>query len=95
MLREKLVVGNSLFLKNILFYLFIYLFLAVLGLCCCCCSRAFSSHSRLGFFFAVVRRLLFAGASPGAERALWGTRGSGTADVGAAVPSPGSRAQAQ
>lgn len=35
---------------------FIYLFLAVLGLCCC--SRAFSSRSRRGFFFAAVRGLL-------------------------------------
>ena len=73
----------------------IYLLSVVAAVGLCCYLWAFSSHSRLGFFFAVVRGLLFAGASPGAEGALWGTRGSGTADVGAVVPSPGSRAQAQ
>ena len=48
--------------------LFIYLFLAVLGLCCC--AWAFSSCSEQGLFFAVVRGLLIAVASPVAEHRL-------------------------
>ena len=50
------------------FYLFIYLFLAVLGLCCC--ARAFSSCGERGLLFVVVRRLLIAVASLVAELGL-------------------------
>ena len=38
-----------------LFYLFIYLFLAVLGLCCC--TRAFSGCGERGLLFRLVRGL--------------------------------------
>ena len=47
-----------------LFYfinIFIYLFLAVLGLCCC--VRAFSSCGEGGLLFIVVHELLIAVAS--------------------------------
>ena len=55
-------------LKNLFVYLFIYLFLAVLGLRCC--ARAFSSCGEQGLLFAVVRGLLIAVASPVAEHGL-------------------------
>ena len=45
-------------------YLFIYLFMAVLGLCCC---AAFSSCSERGLLFVVVHGLLIALASLVAE----------------------------
>ena len=48
--------------------LFIYLFLAVLGLCCC--ARAFSSCGERGLLFVVVPRLLIAVASVVAEHRL-------------------------
>ena len=47
---------------------FIYLFLAVLGLRCC--ARAFSSCSKRGLLFVVVRGLLIAVASLVAEHGL-------------------------
>ena len=47
---------------------FIYLFLAVLGLCCC--LRAFSSCGEQGLLFVVVCGLLIAVASPAAEHEL-------------------------
>ena len=47
-------------LKN-QFYLFIYLFLAALGLCCC--ARAFSSCGEWGLLFVAVCGLLIAVAS--------------------------------
>ena len=47
------------------FYLFIYLFLAVLGLRCC--KRAFSSCSEQGLLFIAVHRLLIVVASLVAE----------------------------
>ena len=50
------------------FNLFIYLFLAVLGLCCC--VQAFSSSSERGLLFVVVRGLLIAVASRCGTRAL-------------------------
>ena len=53
-----------LFLKN----LFIYLFLAALGLRCC--ARAFSSCGKQGLLFFVVRRLLIVMASHVAEQWL-------------------------
>ena len=46
-----------LFFKN----LFIYLFLAALGLCCC--ARAFSSCGEWGLLFVAVHGLLIAVAS--------------------------------
>ena len=49
-------------------YLFIYLFLAVLGLRCC--SWAFSSCGEWELLFIVVRRLLIAVASLVVEHRL-------------------------
>ena len=46
-------------------YVFIYLFLAVLGLRCC--ARAFSSCGERGLLFVAVRGLLIAVASLVAE----------------------------
>ena len=46
----------------------INLFLAVLGLCCC--ARAFSSCSKRGLLFVVVRGLLIAVASLVVEHGL-------------------------
>ena len=51
-----------------IFYLFIYLFSAVLGLRCC--VRAFSTWSEQGLLFAVVRSLLIAVASLVEEHGL-------------------------
>ena len=48
--------------------LFIYLFMAELGLCCC--TRAFSSCCERGLLFVVVRGLLIAVASLVAEHGL-------------------------
>ena len=55
------------------FIYFIYLFLAVLGLCCC--VRAFSSCGEQGLLFVAVRGLLIAVASRCGVQAL-GTRAS-------------------
>ena len=61
--------------NNLLLHLFIhsfiylYLFLAALGLCCC--ARAFSSCGERGLLFVAVRRLLIAVASLVAEHGLW------------------------
>ena len=49
-------------------YLFIYLFLAALGLCCC--ARALSSCGEQGPLFTVVCGLLTMVASPIAEHGL-------------------------
>ena len=49
-------------------YLFIYLFLAALGLHCC--MQAFSSCGEQGLLFVVVRRLLIVVASLVAEHGL-------------------------
>ena len=57
-----------LFLINLFILLFIYLFLAVLGLRCC--ARAFLSCSEQGLLFVVVRRLLIVVASPAMEHRL-------------------------
>ena len=54
------------FLKNFLIYLF--LFLAALGLCCC--ARAFSSCGERGLLFVAVCRLLIVVASLVAEHGL-------------------------
>ena len=48
--------------------LFIYLFLAALGLCCC--ARAFSSCGEQGLLFVAMRGLLIAVASLVAEHRL-------------------------
>ena len=50
------------------FYLSIYLFMAVLGLCCC--AWAFSSCGEWGLLLVVVRGLLTAVASLVAEQEL-------------------------
>ena len=47
---------------------FVYLFLAVLGLCCC--VRAFSSCDEQGLLFVAVRGLLIAVASLVVEHGL-------------------------
>ena len=59
-------------------YLFIYLFLAALGLSCC--TRAFSSCGEQGLLFIVVRGLLIAVASLVSEHGLQahGLSGCGT-----------------
>ena len=51
-----------------LFYLFIYLFMAALGLHCC--AWAFSSCGEWGLFFVAVCRLLIVVASLVAEHGL-------------------------
>ena len=51
----------ALFLKTRFIYIFIYLFLAALGLCCC--ARTFSSCSERGLLFIAVHWLLIAVAS--------------------------------
>ena len=56
------------FLKINLLILFIYLFLAALGLCCC--TWAFSTCSEQGLLFIAVRGLLIAVASLVAEHGL-------------------------
>ena len=62
--REPL---KGLFLKKLI-YLFIYLFLAALGLCCC--TWAFSSCSEWGLLFVAVCGLLIAVASLVVEHRL-------------------------
>ena len=57
---------KKIFKNNI--FLFIYLFLAALGLCCC--ARAFSSCGELGLLYVVVCGLLTAVASLVAEHGL-------------------------
>ena len=53
---------------NLFIYLFIHLFLAVLGLRCC--AQAFSSWGEQGLLFVAVRGLLIAVASLVAEHRL-------------------------
>ena len=62
MICDLLAIGMYMcmhFLKIV--YLFIYLFMAALGLCCC--ERAISSCGEQGLLFVVVRGLLIAVAS--------------------------------
>ena len=59
---------EGIFFFNIYINLFIYFFLALLGLCCC--TRAFSSCSEQGLLFVVVHRFLIAVASLVAEHGL-------------------------
>ena len=56
------------FLNKFIYYLFIYLFLAVLGLRFC--ARAFSSCGEHGLLFIAVRGLLIVVASLVAEHRL-------------------------
>ena len=49
-------------------FIFIYLFLAALGLCCC--AQAFSSCGERGLLFVVVRGLLIGVASLVVEHGL-------------------------
>ena len=63
-----------LFIYLLGFILFIYLFLAALGLHCC--ARAFSSCGERGLLFIAVRGLLIAVASFAAEHGLLGARAS-------------------
>ena len=58
----------TVFLGFLKIYLFIYLFLAVLGLHCC--AWAFSSCGERGLLFVAVRGLLIAVASLVAEHGL-------------------------
>ena len=60
--------SSSILFYIFIFFNFIYLFLAVLGLRCC--ARAFSSCGEQGLLFVVVRRLLIAVASLVAEHGL-------------------------
>ena len=59
----------DIFLSFLKIYLFIYLFLAALGLCCG--LRAFSSCSKWRLLFVAVHGLLTAVASLVAEHGLW------------------------
>ena len=63
----KKLLLNEFFLIEFI-YLFIYLFMAALGLRCC--ARAFSSCSEQGILFVVVRGLPIAVASLVAEHRL-------------------------
>ena len=54
--------------SNFVFLLFIYLFMAALGLCCC--ARAFSSCGERGLLFVAVHGLLIAVASLVVEHGL-------------------------
>ena len=56
------------FFKNKFIYFFLFLFLAVLGLCCC--VRAFSSCGERGLLFVAVCGLLIAVASLVSEHGL-------------------------
>ena len=60
--------GNELRGYLFIFKIFIYLFLAALGLCCC--TRAFSSCGEQGLLFVAVRRLLIVVASLVEEHGL-------------------------
>ena len=62
----------DLFFKINLFILYIFLFLAALGLRCC--TQAFSSCGEWGLLLVVVRGLLIAVASLVAEHRLWACR---------------------
>ena len=63
--HQHLVSSVFFFLINLFIYVFIYLFLAALGLLCC--TRAFSSCGERGPLFVAVRGLLIAVASLVAE----------------------------
>ena len=71
MLNTTVVTRNrAFFFKiNLFIYLFIHLFLAVLGLCCC--TRAFSSCGERGLLSVAGPGLLTAVASLVAEHGLY------------------------
>ena len=60
--------------KKLFLYLFICLYLAMLGLCCC--VWAFSSCSDCGYSLAVVCVLVIFVASLVGEHRLWGAQAS-------------------
>ena len=60
------LVGISFFFFNL--FIFIYIFLAALGLRCC--AQAFSSCGKQGLLFVAVRRLLIVVASLVVEHGL-------------------------
>ena len=74
MFSSKSLIVSGLTLRSLIhfffliFYLFIYLFMAVLGLRFC--ARAFSSCGKRGPFFIAVRGPLTIAASPAAEHRL-------------------------
>ena len=57
----RLILSLSFFFFNKFIYLFIYLFMAALGLCCC--APAFSSCSERGLLYVAVCGLLVVVAS--------------------------------
>ena len=59
---------NTLFLSHHMFFHFIYLLLALLGLCCC--ARAFPSCGECGLLSSCAHGLLIAGAFLTAEHTL-------------------------
>ena len=67
-LKIKFIERMFFLLISLKFYLFIYLFMAVLGLRCC--TRAFSSCSEQGLLFVAVRGFLTAVASLAVEHGL-------------------------
>ena len=67
-------IKRLLFFFDKFIYLFVFLFLAVLGLRCC--ARASSSCGERGLLFIAVHRLLIAVASLVAEHGALGARGS-------------------
>ena len=67
---EVLKFNEVLFIYIFKFIYFIYLFLAVLGLCCC--AQAFSSCGERGLLFVAVRGLLIAVASLAADHGRTG-----------------------
>ena len=64
---SQILVWNA-FCFDHIFYLFIYLFLAVSGICCC--VRAFSSCGEWGLLFVTLRWLLIMVASLVVEHRL-------------------------
>ena len=65
---SKILLVNLLVLVSFSFLIFIYLFLAALGLRCC--VQAFSNCGKRGLLFVVVRGLLIAVASLVAKHGL-------------------------
>ena len=66
--RIKVLKSVPCFPVSLLYFYFIFSFLAVLGLHCC--TRAFSRCGKQGLLFIVVRRLLIAVASLVVEHGL-------------------------
>ena len=64
--------GDSFFGGVIYLFIYLYLFMAALGLCCC--ARAFSSCGERGLLFVVVRGLLIVVASLCCRAQALGTR---------------------